>query len=269
MTDLLPDDKALIDQAREGLEPSTDDRARVRGALAAQLAIGALAAAAGTSAAGAAAAGTSAAGAGTTTAGTAAVASSSLALRVLALAVIMGTIGTGAAIYSAKNAKTSSGSLSANAPVAAGAAAQPPSGPAATARAAEDLVVPGATEPAPSASTPAAGTARPASGRAGTLTKTESSTVDPEGALTAETRLIGNANAALQAGDAARALSLLDEHARRFPGGVLAEERDAERVLALCAAGRTSDARARAERFLRERPRSALAPKVRTSCGGP
>ena len=268
MTDLLPDDKALIDQAREGLEPSTDDRARVRGALAAQLAIGALAAAAGTSAAGAAAAGTSAAGAGTTTAGTAAVASSSLALRVLALAVIMGTIGTGAAIYSAKNATTSSGSLSANAPVAAGAAAQPPTGLAATARAAEDLV-PGATEPAPSASTPAAGTARPASGRAGTLTKTESSTVDPEGALTAETRLIGNANAALQAGDAARALSLLDEHARRFPGGVLAEERDAERVLALCAAGRTSDARARAERFLRERPKSALAPKVRTSCGGP
>ena len=40
MSDLLPDDRALLDQARGGLEPSSGDRARVRGALAAQLGIG-------------------------------------------------------------------------------------------------------------------------------------------------------------------------------------------------------------------------------------
>jgi hypothetical protein len=90
----------------------------------------------------------------------------------------------------------------------------------------------------------------------------------PADALAEETRLLRDADAATRAGDATRALALLAEHARRFPRGALAEERDAETVLALCAAGRTEDARAAARRFLAARPGSALAGRVRSSCGG-
>jgi hypothetical protein len=84
--------------------------------------------------------------------------------------------------------------------------------------------------------------------------------------LEAETRLLRDADVALRSGDAQRALALLDEHAARFPDGVLQEERAAERVLALCGLGRTSEARADVDRFLRERPRSPLADRVRSSC---
>jgi hypothetical protein len=88
------------------------------------------------------------------------------------------------------------------------------------------------------------------------------------GALAEETRLLREADAATRAGEPARALSLLAEHARRFPQGVLAEERDVERLLALCAAGRTEEARTAAAELLQTRPRSPLAGRVRGSCGG-
>jgi hypothetical protein len=83
-----------------------------------------------------------------------------------------------------------------------------------------------------------------------------------------ETRLLRDAEVSMRSGDASRALLLLDEHAARFPNGVLGEERAAERVLALCALGRTQDARADMQKFLRERPRSPLADRVRASCVG-
>ena len=76
------------------------------------------------------------------------------------------------------------------------------------------------------------------------------------------------ADAAMKAGHAPRALALLQEHATRFPNGVLIEEREAERIVVLCALGRTEDARAAASRFLRERPRSPLVRRVHESCGG-
>jgi len=41
------------------------------------------------------------------------------------------------------------------------------------------------------------------------------------------------------------------------------------RVLALCAAGKTSDARAAAQDFLAKYPRSPSAPRIRASCGAP
>jgi hypothetical protein len=54
----------------------------------------------------------------------------------------------------------------------------------------------------------------------------------------------------------------------RFPSGALAEERDASRVLALCAAGRAAEARVIATDFLAKHPRSPAASRVRASCGG-
>ncbi len=49
---------------------------------------------------------------------------------------------------------------------------------------------------------------------------------------------------------------------------MLGEERAAERILALCALGRKDEARTEAQRFLSRFPRSPVAERVRTSCGG-
>jgi RNA polymerase sigma-70 factor (ECF subfamily) len=95
-------------------------------------------------------------------------------------------------------------------------------------------------------------------------------TPEPAGPATvaAEAELLRRADAARKAGDASRALDLLDEHRARFPTGILVQEREAERVVVLCALGRNGDARAAATAFLRDWPHSPLAGRVRSSCGG-
>ena len=84
-----------------------------------------------------------------------------------------------------------------------------------------------------------------------------------------ETRGLGEAHSALQSGDAERALSLLDQQSAAHAQGELREERAAARVVALCKLGRTTEARAVAESFLRENPRSLLADRVRAACPSP
>lgn len=81
-----------------------------------------------------------------------------------------------------------------------------------------------------------------------------------------ETALLRDAQAAMREGNAAAALQKLDSMASAYPDGVLREERRAARVLALCAAGEVDEARAEAQRFLREAPRSPVAERVRASC---
>jgi hypothetical protein len=87
-----------------------------------------------------------------------------------------------------------------------------------------------------------------------------------ESDLLEETHLITKSDQALQRGNAAEALTLLDEHARRFPAGVLQEERTFERITALCMLGRAPEARGEAERFLREYPDTPLSTKTRGLC---
>jgi len=86
------------------------------------------------------------------------------------------------------------------------------------------------------------------------------------GALAAEAALLQRAQTALAAGDPEGALRSLGEHARGFKDGVLARERDALRVTALCAAGRTDEGRAEGEAFLRAHAGSLLAERVRGAC---
>jgi RNA polymerase sigma-70 factor (ECF subfamily) len=95
-------------------------------------------------------------------------------------------------------------------------------------------------------------------------------TPEPAGpdTVAAEAELLRRADAARKAGDASLALNLLDEHRARFPTGILVQEREAERVVVLCALGRSGDARAAAAAFLRDWPHSPLAGRVRSSCGG-
>jgi hypothetical protein len=88
------------------------------------------------------------------------------------------------------------------------------------------------------------------------------------GTVADETRLLRSAEEALQRNDAPRALSILEEHARTFPHGVLSEERSAQRVSALCKLGRVGEAQREAARFLASTPSSPLGDGVRRSCGG-
>ncbi len=91
---------------------------------------------------------------------------------------------------------------------------------------------------------------------------------DPESGLAAELVVLDRARRALAAGDAAGALAAAEEHARRFPAGDLAPERESLAVAALCRLGRRDEARKRARRFLTRHPTSPLAPAVRASCAG-
>jgi|LNFM01.1.fsa_nt_gb hypothetical protein len=87
----------------------------------------------------------------------------------------------------------------------------------------------------------------------------------PLDALRAELALMDRAKAALAAGDDARALSLLAEHAERFPAGSMIEERRGWMVIAGCREG-AATARSLAESFAREYPRSVLLDDIHHAC---
>jgi hypothetical protein len=71
------------------------------------------------------------------------------------------------------------------------------------------------------------------------------------------------ARAALAAGDADKALTLVEDHARRAPGSALREEGRALAVLALVALGRRDEAQAAATAFATQHPQSLFLPRVR------
>jgi len=83
-----------------------------------------------------------------------------------------------------------------------------------------------------------------------------------------ETRLVHDGVRALHEGQPACALSLLDAHAHFYPHGVLAEEREAERALALAELGRLAEARAVGAAFLHAHPGSPLGARLRQRIPG-
>jgi hypothetical protein len=85
--------------------------------------------------------------------------------------------------------------------------------------------------------------------------------------LAAERALLDVARTALGRGAGGNALAACDDHARKYPRGSLAEEREAIAVQALVLEGRNEDARARAERFRRTHPRSIFLPAVLAAAG--
>ena len=78
----------------------------------------------------------------------------------------------------------------------------------------------------------------------------------------AEIGMLETARAAIERGAFAPALAALGEHARRFPTGHLAEEREALRIRALTGLGRRTEARRAAEAFRARFPHSFLLPRV-------
>jgi hypothetical protein len=86
--------------------------------------------------------------------------------------------------------------------------------------------------------------------------------------LAEEVRLLQDAQRSLKGGQPGAALMVLAEHERRFPKGQLAVERSAVRIAALCALGRTAEAKQRGAAFLARHGGSAIAEQVRASCAG-
>lgn len=82
----------------------------------------------------------------------------------------------------------------------------------------------------------------------------------------AELALIQRIKEALDADQPARALTLVEQHARSFARGTLIEEREALRVVALCADDDPKRGLRAQRSFLRTYPRSAYGDRVRGAC---
>jgi len=89
----------------------------------------------------------------------------------------------------------------------------------------------------------------------------------PAESYAGELELLRRAHAAFAGGDFSTALRLLAEHARRFPSGRLAEEREALRVRALSSSGQGDAARRAAEAFAARFPRSVLLSRTLAAAG--
>jgi hypothetical protein len=87
--------------------------------------------------------------------------------------------------------------------------------------------------------------------------------VDLTDALAAELALI---EAAKRASTPSVALERLEQHAREFPNGTMASEREALAVVALCQLDRPQDARTRARSLVAKRPGLPLLQRMRSEC---
>lgn len=124
----------------------------------------------------------------------------------------------------------------------------------------------------PEASTPSPRSAPSSSDRPSTPTPipgprptSPASDPEPSSSFAAERELVARAWRALALGEPARALEATAAHARRFPAGLLAPERDAIETIARCRQVPTHGPR-RAAAFHRAHPRSPLAPRVDEAC---
>jgi TolA-binding protein len=88
----------------------------------------------------------------------------------------------------------------------------------------------------------------------------------PAAGLAIETRLIRQSHQAIVSGDFGGALTLLGEHERRFPAGVLTEERVATQLIAYCRSGRGAEAQARLQQFASRWPKSPHLSRIRSAC---
>jgi len=287
MNDLSDDAKALFKAAQPGHEPTQQDREQVRAGL--LIRIGGAAATLGVAQTGAAA----------SLAPGAAMASGAktlLALKLVLGLTIAGGAGTMAYRSLAPGAPASNTSVRAHGPIDEAKGSAPALAPAPTQQgdqAAKQEPSDSALAASPPAKQPAL-EAKPTHERSpGGLEPTGSSTAtfpEPErrspaagarpGAetfpdearrssdLSLEARALSRVQRAVREGRSTEALILLDQQDRDFPQGELRQERVAARVVALCAAGKASEARALAASFLAQAPRSPLAARMRTICAG-
>jgi hypothetical protein len=79
-------------------------------------------------------------------------------------------------------------------------------------------------------------------------------------------KLLRQADGALRRGDSAAALAAVNKHAALYPTGVLSQEREGVRAIALCSAGSMSQGQAAARRFLAQASKSPLSSRIRSAC---
>lgn len=84
-----------------------------------------------------------------------------------------------------------------------------------------------------------------------------------------ERALLDQARRAVNEGDGERALVLVETHAKNFPRGALAEERDVLRIQALAAVGQAERARTAVEAFRKKYPASPFLPAVESRLPAP
>jgi hypothetical protein len=255
MTDsaeVAPELRCLLDKVRD--DGLSSDRVKEL-ALAVQLAIGPAGSGAGSGGTGAPAAGPAFKGA-----------SLSLGAKAIAVLVVAGAVTGGVGLWMARLGPPparSAGAQGAGASVASAPSAQSPVEPP---LASLDVV-----QPAPSV---AAGRARSESARSRGVARApiaapSPSHEEPEGSsMPQEVPLLRAAREALST-DPERSLALAQEHARRFPNGVLAQEREVIAIEALAKLGRSGAAQQRASQFTEQYPASPHRARVRaaTSAG--
>lgn len=98
--------------------------------------------------------------------------------------------------------------------------------------------------------------------RSAAVPLSESSPTSTLSRLNAERILLDAARGAIEREDGLAALAALEQHERKYPSGVLVQEREAMAIRALVMLGRTTDAMARARRFRARFPDSALLPSI-------
>jgi hypothetical protein len=114
---------------------------------------------------------------------------------------------------------------------------------------------------APPAPSTAANLARAGTPPSTELTAAVSATPQALAAPATEIDVLQRASDALRASPAT-ALALADDHARRFPRGVLSQEREVIAIEALVALGRPGEARDRAARLFADAPDTAHRPRI-------
>ena len=271
MTDLSPEARALIEATRDDDGPSDEQRARVRGRLAAALG----ATAAGTASAGAAAATQPAALAGAAapagSAGTAVF--SAKLLSVLALGGI--ATATSVGVWQANEAmRRPTSTVVAAKPLQHSTRDAVPASAAEKASLRAPSPIPRELPQPPQVDQPAQASVAPAPARAPSLARAPSPApaLAPAPAtplapsIERELALIGAAQLALREGDPNQALALLQQHTREFPDGALTQERLAARAIALCRIGDYATGRSAAEDLARRAPSSPLLARARQAC---
>lgn len=242
MDELNPNTRALLNAARSFDDPSDSDQERVRAAVLMRV----------TSVAAVGAATITAAKASSAAASAAPLVASSLASTALfsgvaakvGAAVVIGALASGAYVAFRPSAPKAAPVAQHVVVAAATPALDTPATPVPSEPSAADI-----------ASLPTEET-KPAPVRA------RNRSADLEG----EMKLLRQADGALRRGDTADALAALNKHAAQYPGGLLSQEREGVRAIALCRSGSVAQGQSAAQRFLSAAAKSPLASRIRSAC---
>jgi hypothetical protein len=277
--------RSLVDADNQRPGPSSDDRTRVYATLGVSLGLIPAGAVVAAHAATAAQVTAVAASGSTSTVATAVGAASAVGRLALLIKAPLMTVGVGAVLgaaltaYVVKNPTARMTATAARKALAAGVLATPRTSPVAPMPLPLPLAEATAPEerPAAPAEHPVAVRTTPvhhdhlhlaAASEAPPLAAAQTDAADvgrAGGALAAEQALLDPARAELARGDGSGALARLELHERRFPGGALAQEREAMTIRALVLTGDRDRARARASTFRADYPDSLLWPMIKAT----